>query len=275
MIPGIIASRGPLSWNPGLMSVPPSIWLDDSTSVTNVSGYASAWASKGTASGGYGQAESGRRPQIMSAGLNGLRTLKHDGVDDYLGSGDAALLNAFRARSSGWIFAVVRKLAVDAGGENRNIVSNAPGNAAGGGRLTLGIVGNKPYLYSERPDGAAGALLTSTLDMGTDWRILYVQANWGAATAAIDVDGSADVSSTSFGTPGNSSDTVAYYPAGIGAFVGSPPVVFADVECAAILQSGNGLPSSDERDKLAGWAAWRYGLEGNLPVGHPYKSAPP
>lgn len=28
-------------------------------------------------------------------------------------------------------------------------------------------------------------------------------------------------------------------------------------------------------DKLTGYLAWKWGLEGNLPIGHPYKSAPP
>ena len=30
-----------------------------------------------------------------------------------------------------------------------------------------------------------------------------------------------------------------------------------------------------DRQKLEGYAAWRWGLEGNLPVGHPYKTAAP
>ena len=33
--------------------------------------------------------------------------------------------------------------------------------------------------------------------------------------------------------------------------------------------------STEDRQKLEGYLAWKWGLEGNLPSGHPYKSAPP
>lgn len=38
---------------------------------------------------------------------------------------------------------------------------------------------------------------------------------------------------------------------------------------------GNASVSSTEVDKLYGYAAWKWGLQGNLPSGHPYKTAPP
>lgn len=33
--------------------------------------------------------------------------------------------------------------------------------------------------------------------------------------------------------------------------------------------------NTSDRQKLEGWCAWHCGLEGDLPIGHPYKSAPP
>jgi hypothetical protein len=36
-----------------------------------------------------------------------------------------------------------------------------------------------------------------------------------------------------------------------------------------------GAPSLADTQKLEGWAAWKYGLQANLPGGHPYKSAAP
>jgi hypothetical protein len=35
------------------------------------------------------------------------------------------------------------------------------------------------------------------------------------------------------------------------------------------------FPTTAERQLLEGWAAWKYGLQANLPGGHPYKSAAP
>jgi hypothetical protein len=36
----------------------------------------------------------------------------------------------------------------------------------------------------------------------------------------------------------------------------------------------NGI-TQDTREKIEGWALWKYGLQANLPVGHPYENAPP
>jgi|Laugrefabdmm15dn_1035133.scaffolds.fasta_scaffold06380_6 hypothetical protein len=35
------------------------------------------------------------------------------------------------------------------------------------------------------------------------------------------------------------------------------------------------VPSPEGRQKLEGYLAWKWGLQANLPVGHPYKTAPP
>ena len=37
---------------------------------------------------------------------------------------------------------------------------------------------------------------------------------------------------------------------------------------------GVGVLSSSDREKLEGWAAYKYGLQSNLPGGHPYKTSP-
>jgi hypothetical protein len=37
----------------------------------------------------------------------------------------------------------------------------------------------------------------------------------------------------------------------------------------------NAKDSTSDRQKMEGYLAWKWGLEGDLPVGHPYKSAAP
>jgi hypothetical protein len=37
----------------------------------------------------------------------------------------------------------------------------------------------------------------------------------------------------------------------------------------------SGLLTTDERNKIQGYLAWKWGLVGNLPIGHPYKDAAP
>ena len=37
----------------------------------------------------------------------------------------------------------------------------------------------------------------------------------------------------------------------------------------------NSAVSTSDRQKIEGYLAWKWGIEGNLPIGHPYKDAPP
>lgn len=48
-----------------------------------------------------------------------------------------------------------------------------------------------------------------------------------------------------------------------------------DSNLLAILVNSNVVLSSTERQKLEGWAAHKYGLTGNLPNDHPYKTLVP
>jgi hypothetical protein len=60
----------------------------------------------------------------------------------------------------------------------------------------------------------------------------------------------------------------------VGARVGGPPQQFFDGPIAEILFFASAL-SVDDRQKIEGYLAWRWGLQGKLPASHPYKGKPP
>jgi len=65
-------------------------------------------------------------------------------------------------------------------------------------------------------------------------------------------------------------DQALYFAFGSGYYVGQ--VRASEVISEIILTNDNTLLN---RQKLEGYLAWKWGLEGNLPVGHPYKGAAP
>jgi hypothetical protein len=55
-------------------------------------------------------------------------------------------------------------------------------------------------------------------------------------------------------------------------FVYSAPYLDGEAWEAILI---DGLPSTTDRQKLEGYLAWKWGLEADLPVDHPYKTTPP
>jgi hypothetical protein len=50
--------------------------------------------------------------------------------------------------------------------------------------------------------------------------------------------------------------------------------VFLDGDIGEIVIFNSVLSTAD-REKMEGYLAWKWGLEGSLPMGHTYESAPP
>ena len=267
-------------WAPVNLAYKPAHWIDETTAIAS-SGSKLVSISNNINEKDivFNQSTDLYQPNI-STHESGVRSFLFNGTNQFLNSASSVILSEYRKTNKAWAFVVMRKLNVDATAINRNIISNAPGNAGGGGRFSLGIGGNDPnqlYLYSEIMDGGAGALINLNHTFNnTDTVIVFAQVDFTTNMATISVDG-AIIYNASFGTVSETSDTQAYWNAGIGAFVGSPPVVHCDMELLCLMQGGisSGLQTESERQKLEGWAAHKYGLTDNLPIDHPYKTLIP
>lgn len=100
------------------------------------------------------------------------------------------------------------------------------------------------------------------------FKVICTRSNHSSGTFVATVNGTETNNVTGLGT-GNlvSTPTTTYIGAGAG--VGNHYGDYAEV----ILIKG--AVTNDEMDKLEGYLAHKWGLEGNLPSGHPYKSAAP
>jgi hypothetical protein len=95
-------------------------------------------------------------------------------------------------------------------------------------------------------------------------------ADYASANAELRVNGTSLVSTT-FQTAGNTSATNANRNTYLNAESGGNG--YGGMNYEYVL--GNASWSLSDRQKLEGYLCWRYGQQSLLPVGHPYKSAPP
>lgn len=277
-----LVNRGGALWSPAYLAVPPQVWFDDLSSITDVSGAASQWADRSGNAFHYGQSTAGYRPLIVPSALAGKPALRFNGSDQRLTCGVSGVKSIMRNRSSAWIMAIYKKVAADTSGSPYRTIGMWTIGGGNGQRIGL-LAGqsssrNQPGMGVRRVDGDAYVELNSPTAVSGAYLMSLVTMDWSSRTGRVYVDGVLKASSTTL-TPaaGNTSDTDSLYDPIIGAAYGSGgvPSFFGDVELAGYLVGAGALPSSTEIDKLFGWAAHNWGLTGNLDPAHPYKTSPP
>lgn len=282
MMAGVVAAARPApsaappaAWTPLNMTVVPQIYLDAQDSVvTDVSGFASAISNLGSmgADGDFLQAASGSRPAILNAELNGKRVISFDGIDDVMTGDTVAQKNILRNAAAGWCFLIYKKRSSDSA--NRRALHIPTGGTALP-RLVVwaGLADNKPTMQARRLDADTTVTASSTTTAVGAYTMLLHTINYSTRAGRIYKNGSLDVDNPTFtAAAGNTSDTASVEAIAIGARTGG--VVPADIDLAAVVVSRE-TPSDSDIDKLAGWAAHKYGLTASLPAGHPYKTLPP
>ncbi|WP_275629799.1 phage tail protein [Pseudomonas sp. 273] len=270
--------HGALPWTPAALTVTPKMWFDDGSSVTAVSGAASQWNDR--TSNGYhlSQGTAGQRPLIVAEGLGGRRTLKFDGTDDMLVTSATAARDIMRNTPAGWMFCIYKKQATDAGDVYRSVMKFAIGTNDND-RFVLDAgqaapLRNIPSMGVRRLDANSYASLGGTTAMVGSFCMVLVSMDWQNRIGRVWVNGSQTASNTTLTTAGNTSDTTSAiaFCLGAGKVAGG---FAADVEVAAALVGAGSLPTTDEINKLFGWAAWHWGLVDSLPSDHPYKTEAP
>lgn len=286
MIPGIMAQRraaggAPVLWTPLNMTTVPQIYLDAHDSVvTDVSGFASAISNLGSmgSDGNFSQATAGNRPAILAAELNGKQVLRFDGANDFMVGGSSAQKNLYRNVNSMWNVFVYKKRSTDVTPVTRVLSYHTVGNA-NAPRFALycgfGTSGdaNKPAISTRRLDSDSSIAFRAAVARSLDYVICIGHVNTVSRFGHIYVNGNTADTSVVTTESGNTSDTTSQETVGLGAFyegVGG----FSDVDIAAVIM-GNTALTMEDRQKIEGWAAHKYGLTANLPSGHPYKTVAP
>ena len=234
-------------WTPALIST--ALWLDanDSSTITIATGV-STWADKSGNGKNATQGTAANQPTYSSTGFNSKPTIQFDGTNDSFD------LTAVTQTSGQNVFAVVDTTLI--GTSYRILLNRSDGNA--------------PALY----------LGNSTLNYRPISYWLADYARWGAAIqrkaiirwanytspftfALVQVDGGVQTSQVSTTSVLSS---------------------WTNINNSVVQQSRINLseliittadPTSETRQLIEGYLAWKWGLEANLPSDHPYKSIAP
>lgn len=281
MIPGIVAGApaGPTLWTPAQASLPPKLWLDRLSSVTDAgSGACSQWNDRSGNSYNATQTLSSARPSIQATGLNSQRTIRGDGTSDYMLIGASGAKDLYRNVGFGYIFFVWQR-SVSTGGGVARVMFNTGTNSGNNTRFRVLVdsstAADKITLEARRLDADSLATLQGTVSVNSGPHMCMAYMDWANRTARIYVDGALDVQNTTFTTVGSATSNTA---------AASSPTLFSSLAGTAfldgdiaVLQAGSGASalSTDDIDRFFGWAAHDWGLTSLLPALHPYKTTPP
>lgn len=255
-------------WSPNTLGSRLSLWLDadDSSTITLNAATVSAWTDKSGNSRNMAQPTAVQQP-IYSTFPSGKPALSFDGGDSLQNLSPGALLR----NVSGATLAAVASYTNNSAGR---CVLGISTPSAGQNRATLSanVAGTTGYLIGgRRLDADAFALAGSTSFSAATAIIQIGVLDYANSDSFSYVNGSLDASNTSFQTAGSTSDTdsgalyVGISGSGTNFLIGL---------VGEIIVTNTAL-SSDEREKIEGYLAWKWALQSNLPAGHTYKNIPP
>jgi hypothetical protein len=278
-------------WTPAEISS--EIWLDaaDSTTITIIDDLISQWGDKSGNNRNVSQAFSSLRPQIGSENLNGLNVIS------FLGSGQRLAAST----NSDWIFlhdstsssvfcvikygnsenpaAVYSSIATDA-----NSINNVGFRFGFDDRSTFNSPTNNNALNIAVLAGGTNCASTfsgsnmypgfSNIITPNEHNIICAITSPAAPTASdrikASINGGSLVGSQArTGTPSTASPT---WPLTIGASGSGTTSLLGEIAEIIILSS---TVSTDNRQKIEGYLAHKWGLLEKLPNDHPYKTSPP
>jgi len=242
-------------WTPEEITT--ALWLDASDSSTiTISTGVSEWRDKSGSVRHAVQTESVLQPLVATAALNGLDALTFDGVNDYLsvvdtsglqfGTGDFAAL------------AIVMFDNVSKGGASQNTV------------LSKNYTGFELNNYEGSVSGFVGGTSGSAAKTGlvsSQWVLISQMRMSGSHQVGLNAtQGTAVTNNESASNIGTDLH--------IGIRAGGGTSLFLGGKLGEILIFPAGISSGDIA-KTEGYLTWKWGLQDNLPSGHPYKDAAP
>lgn len=233
-----------------------SNWIDEKTSIA------------------ISQASASKQPAVVSVGSS--KVVRFDSVDDVLFTSNLSFVSLIHNKSNAWAFVVYRQ-----NGEYSNaninykdlIRFNASTHASIFGLFASTPTQNyKPTVGSRRIISNAAQFCSAVTGTQSDpVKMAMGEADFVNQTFRTYVNTiNENTLTTGFGSGTTSTDAVNFT---VGGYLGSADEYFKGDIYAIIF--GNTEISLPDRQKLEGWAAHKYGLTGNLPANHPYKTLIP
>jgi hypothetical protein len=251
-------------WTPTQLSSSLALWLDasDSGTITLNGSTVSQWSDKSGNGKHAVQATSNKQPAYNSSLLNNLGGLVYDGSDDCLQVPSLGL------RPFISVFIVLKQL--DTGKPffiEHGINANSNDGFYFYGQNLLAALVNRSSVISQ---GEAAPNWPGTTN--EVFSLVFRSAPPSAGQSPI-IFKSGNTVSLFYGTATTPADTSSTLTLNIGAR-NNGAVAPMNANLHELVVCNTDLNTLN-RQKMEGYLAWKWGLQGNLPAGHPYKSAPP
>lgn len=261
-----VVSSAMASWTPDNLTSQIYLDADDLTEAQVAS-----WVDRKTGIS-FSQANASLRP-ILSE-LNGNKAIYLDGSNDILSSNNIALTSILNNKSYAWLFVVMKKDGSDSSGVSRRIFIFEAGTGAGLARFG--------FYADDATAGNVNKLVLGTRRLDSD-SYNYLATSQIISNQAIIAFGSIDYSMKNMKSilnGGVSENKTATFSSGVTSATNSNQLTIGGGASSfkgwiASIVAGNAELSLENRQKLEGWAAHKYGLTSNLPLDHPYKTTPP
>ena len=233
------------AWTPAEIST--ALWLDaaDAATITESGGAVSQWNDKSGNSWNATQATGSRQPLLVANELNGKAVLRFN--EDFLTAG------SFNVSQPLSVFAVAK---TDKSGSFRHYlfdgVSGRNLMALNGASTTNGTLSIWASTWLQGPAN------------DTNWNLVGAQYNGGSSliwrNAAQVASGNAGANNMTGGVRIGTNNNA------------TQDWLYGDLAEIVFI---SGVVSEENRQRIEGYLAHKWGLEGELPAGHPYKAAPP
>lgn len=241
---------GPKLWRPNELGASLALWLDaeDTASITLNGATVSQWSDKSGNNRHATQTTAASQPQYQSNEIVGKNAVRF--LNDFLNFDGSFLVN-----SNYHICAVAKRyssaLTFILGGSGQQLNAN----------LHFGWRADTQFTIDQYGNGITGT-------------VQAYSASTSVAIAGTDLSQSTGkylrYNGSGIGNNLNLSPLVAYADSAIGLFIGAT----YDFSLGEIVIINNSL-STPDCQKLEGYLAWKWGLQANLPVSHPYTNTPP
>jgi len=251
----------PKLWRPDELGADLALWLDaeDTASITLNGSTVSQWNDKSGNGYAAAQGTASAQPAYSATGLNGKPALVFDGTSDFM-----SIPNGPNVSAQHVLVGVVRQIS---GVPTRYIGKWAAGRTcwllspseASPSSTARWITSTSANVFSIA--AVSGNILTTPLIHGG-------QLIGGTQSAFINgtVGGTAV---TGVGTPNVNTDPVVL------GIIATGVTDFTNYAAAEYVLLDGAQATVENRQKLEGYLAWKWGLAANLPAAHPYKLNPP
>jgi hypothetical protein len=270
-----VYSSAVAAWTPAALGADLALWLDadDAGTITLNGSTVAQWNDKSGNNRHVSQAVATAQPTYLSVGFSGKPSLRTDGTDT-LTAGTTSL-----GRNVGGLTAAIVGMHPVGATFNSNacdiIIYSA---SVGPTRMYLGpnpsaSTSNRYAVAGRRLDGDAFASVSSSTDSLANRGNPWIRIGQRAYTDGVVnhwTNGTQDITSFALQGAGNTSDTNSAQAIIFGGVSNAP----ANTQLSEIVVTHSTM-TTDDRQKLEGYLAWKWGLEANLPAGHPYKTTPP